>query len=155
MKRLLLIAAAALAFVGQAHGLEDDFQSKTYRLNGKPVQVWTDSQMNVEMRFIPGWQLTCPQAQWGEGICNGGQGFLFFIGKVDGDGIHGEARTDKCPEMFPAYAERGKGGRVTIYRVLNADDGIARNSKCNVVLIPAKDPRDVPPVHPNPGKGQE
>ena len=150
MKRLLMITAAVLAFAGAVDASAQDLsgqdgstQEQTYRMNGKPVQVWTDDKGEVEMRLIPGWQLDpkCPRERWGED-CNGGQGFLFFIGRAQqGNGIHGEARTGRCPEMFPAYAERGKGGRLTIYRLLNADDGIARNSKCNVTLMPAKDPR--------------
>ena len=142
MKRLLMIAAAALAFAGAAHGLEDVVQEQTYRLNGKPVQLWTDANNDVEMRYIPGWQLDpkCPRERWGED-CNGGQGFLFFIGRDSGEAtFDGEARTDRCPELFSAYAERGKGGRLTIYEV-NRKGAVVRNSKCNVTLQPAKDPR--------------
>ena len=138
MKRLLMIAAAVLAFAGAAHGLEDVVQEQTYRLNNHWVQVWRDDKGEVEMRFIPGWQLQCPHARWGDDDCNGGQGFLLFIGRDSGEAtFDGEARTDRCPELFPAYAERGKGGRVTI-REIKSTGGV---SKCNVVLIPAKDPR--------------
>lgn len=146
MKRLLLIAVAMLAFAGAApaqdlSGQDGSIQEQTYRLNGKPVRVWTDDKMDVEMRFIPGWQLQCRQAQWGSDDCpGGGQGYLFFTGRASGEAtFDGQARTDRCPEMFPAYADFDKRGRLTIYQV-NAKGAVMRNSKCNVVLIPAKDP---------------
>jgi hypothetical protein len=144
MKRLMMITAAVLAFAGAAHGLEDIVKEQTYRLNGKPAQMWTDAQMDVEMRFIPGWQLdpNCPQVRWGDEECNGGQGFLFFIGINSGEAtLHGQARTDRCPEWFDAFVDlNGKGDRLTI-RQVNAKGAVVRNSKCNVVLQPAKDPR--------------
>jgi hypothetical protein len=154
--KTILLAAALLAFSGTAHGLEEVVEMKTYRMNGKPVQVWTDAHMDVEMRFIPGWQLDpkCPRARWGEDDCppGGGQGFLFFEGFNSGEAtFHGKARTDKCPEMFQAYADFDKRGRLTIYQTntvrgrgsfagINVEH-VIRNSKCNVVLQPAKDPR--------------
>jgi hypothetical protein len=140
MKRLLMAVMAVLALVGAAHGLEDDFQEQLFRLNHKLVRVWTDVEGAVEMRYVPGWQLLpeCrDKSKWGD-ECNGGQGFLFFEGRNSGEAtLDGEARTDACPEWFPAYADSDKRGRLTIYQV-NSKGGVMRNSKCNVVLQPVK-----------------
>ena len=150
MKRLVLIATALLILTSAAAA---DVKERRYRyyLDGHLVKAWThyryhfdghlvktltEGDDDLEIRYVPGWQLdpTCPPSKWGED-CNGGMGFLLFRGQWKDGVLSGDARLDRdgCDESYAASGGRTKDGGLVLYPI---DDGGKRvaNSKCKAIF---------------------